>query len=230
MSDSRPKDPDFNPGDSKDSIPGGADEEHPQAGLQEADLDPDPFIQFRRWLADAEAARVLQPVGMTLATADSRGRPSARLVLLRGLDEWGFVFFTNYESCKARELKDNPWAALVFYWPELDRQVRVEGKVERVASGESDAYFHTRPRGSQLGAWASPQSQVIAGRGMLDQRMADLAARYIREEVPRPPHWGGFRVVPDLLEFWQGRPNRLHDRLRYRRDDKGSWFIERLAP
>jgi pyridoxamine 5'-phosphate oxidase len=217
-------------GGTAESLAGRVEEEHVQAALEEDELNPDPFAQFRTWLEQAKTAGVYQPLGMTVATADARGRPSARLVLLRGLDDRGFVFFTNYQSRKARELDGNPWAALVFYWPEQDRQVRVEGRVERVTAEESDAYFRTRPHGSQLGAWASPQSQVIADRSVLEDRVAELAARYGGKEVPRPPHWGGFRVVPESIEIWQGRPNRLHDRLRYRRGDGGNWLIERLAP
>ena len=167
---------------------------------------------------------------MTLATAGADCRPSARLVLLKGFDASGFVFYTNYESRKARELAANPWAALVFFWPQLARQVRIEGRVEPVAPHESDAYFHSRPRGSQLGAWASHQSQVISSRAVLDQRMQELTAAYQARPVPRPPYWGGYRLAPTLVEFWQGRPNRLHDRLRYRRLEDGGWLIERLAP
>jgi pyridoxamine 5'-phosphate oxidase len=199
-------------------------------GLDESDLDPDPFVQFRSWFDQAVAAQVPEPNAMTLATAGADCRPSARLVLLKGFDASGFVFYTNYESRKARELAANPWAALVFFWPQLARQVRIEGRVEPVAPHESDAYFHSRPRGSQLGAWASHQSQVISSRAVLDQRMQELTAAYQARPVPRPPYWGGYRLAPTLVEFWQGRPNRLHDRLRYRRLEDGGWLIERLAP
>jgi pyridoxamine 5'-phosphate oxidase len=198
-------------------------------GLLEEDVAPDPFQQFTRWLEEATAARLAQPLGMTLATATPDGRPSARLVLLRGLDERGFVFFTNYQSRKSLELDRNPWAALTFYWAELERQVRIEGRVERVSAAESDAYFRTRPRGSQLGAIASPQSKVIPDRAVLERHMDEVTARYEGKEVPRPAHWGGYRVLPDTVEFWHGGSNRLHDRLRYRRL-VGGWVLERLAP
>ena len=197
--------------------------------LREADAAADPLMQFRAWFADVQAARLPQPEAMALATATPDGRPSVRMVLLRGLDERGFVFFTNYESRKGIELAANPRAALVFYWLGLDRQVRVEGQVEVVTAAESDAYFQSRPRGSRVGAWASPQSEVIPGRDFLDEQARIYAERYADEEIPRPPNWGGFRVVPEAVEFWQGRPDRLHDRLRYRRDG-GRWVRERLAP
>ena len=199
-------------------------------GLRETGVDPNPFNQFRSWLDQALAANLPQPLGMALATATAAGRPSVRMVLLRGFDERGFVFFTNYQSRKAQELANNPQAALVFYWPELDRQVRIEGTVQRISAEESDAYFQSRERGSRLGAWASPQSQVIASREALETRMEELAAKYRDSDVPRPPHWGGYRLVAAVMEFWQGQPNRLHDRLRYRRVDGDVWLLERLAP
>jgi pyridoxamine 5'-phosphate oxidase len=202
---------------------------HPNPVLRESDVDADPFRQFRTWLEQALAANLPQPEGMTLATATPDGKPSARMVLLRGCDERGFVFYTNYDSRKGRELAANPFAALVLYWAELDRQVRIEGRVEQVTPEESDAYFRGRPRGSRQGAWASPQSQVIAGRDALERRMQEAQQTYPDGEVPRPPHWGGFRVVPDVIEFWQGQEDRLHDRLCYRRTADG-WVIERLAP
>jgi pyridoxamine 5'-phosphate oxidase len=205
-------------------------EEYETHGLNEGDLAADPFMQFQLWFGQAVAAGLPQPNAMTLATATPDGRPSARMVLLKGLDEQGFVFFTNYESRKAGELEANPWAALVFFWVEFHRQVRVEGRIERVAADESDEYFASRPRGSQIGALASPQSQVMAGRAPLEARVSELEALYARREVPRPAFWGGYRLTPAALEFWQGRPNRLHDRLRYRRDDTVGWLIERLAP
>jgi pyridoxamine 5'-phosphate oxidase len=198
--------------------------------LREADVDPDPFGQFRAWFEQACAANLLRPDAMTLATTTADGRPSARMVLLRGCDERGFAFFTNYDSRKAEELDANPQAALVFYWPEFDRQVRVEGPVERLSAAESDAYFRGRPRGSQLSAWASPQSRVIEGRDVLERRVEEIAAAYQDRDVPRPPFWGGYRVVPVVIEFWQGRANRLHDRLRYIRRDDGAWRVERLGP
>jgi pyridoxamine 5'-phosphate oxidase len=201
-----------------------------QIGLREGEVDPNPFKQFRVWLDRALAVQLPQPLAMTLATATGDAKPSARVVLLRGFDERGFVFFTNYQSRKCAELENNRHAALVFYWAELERQIRIEGRVEKVSAEESDAYFQTRPFGSQLGAWASPQSQVIANRDILESRMEELTARYLHGSVPRPPHWGGYRVIPEVIEFWQGQPNRLHDRLRYRRSGSSSWIMERLAP
>jgi pyridoxamine 5'-phosphate oxidase len=198
--------------------------------LLEADMAADPITQFRVWWERARTANLYQPEAMTLATATPSGEPSARLVLLRGFDERGFVFFTNYDSRKGHELSANPHAALAFYWPELDRQVRIEGRVERVSAAESDTYFQGRPRGSQLGAWVSSQSRLVPGRAFLEERMDDVAARYPTGSVPRPPYWGGFRVVPKIIEFWQAQPDRLHDRLCYRRLENGGWALERLAP
>jgi pyridoxamine 5'-phosphate oxidase len=205
-------------------------QQRPAQLLLESEFDPSPFKQFQVWLDEAIQATLPQPLGMTVATATAEGKPSARMVLLRGLDERGFVFFTNYNSRKASELDANPQAALVFYWAEFDRQVRVEGRVERVSAEESDAYFRTRPHGSQLGALASPQSRVIPDRAFLDRQIADLAEKYTIANVPRPGFWGGYRVVPASIEFWQGQVNRLHDRLRYRRTEDRKWIIERLAP
>jgi pyridoxamine 5'-phosphate oxidase len=203
--------------------------EYTQQGLHETEADDDPVEQFRRWFEQAVSAQLPEPNAMTLATCTPDGRPSARIVLLKGYNGNGFTFFTSYEGRKAKELDSNPRAALVFYWPELERQIRIEGNIERTSSEESDAYFATRPRNSQLGAWASSQSSVVASREVLERRWAELQARYANQPVPRPPHWGGYRLIPTVFEFWQGRPSRLHDRLRYRRSPTG-WVRERLSP
>ncbi len=226
--------------------------EYTLSGLDRESLDPDPMVQFGEWF---ESARGAGPQGklrrffvdlyksflmlggaepidvnaMTLATVDHDGQPFARVVLLKGIDERGFVFFTNYESRKGRQLEDNPRAALVFYWADLERQVNVCGKVSKLPAEESDAYFHSRPRGSRIGAWASRQSQVIPDRATLERQWREYETRF-PSEVPRPPHWGGYVLRPDQVEFWQGRPSRLHDRFRYHRAENGRWEIERLSP
>jgi len=198
--------------------------------LHEEDLLPDPIALAQRWFADAQASGIEQADAMTLATATPDGRPSARVVLLKGIDARGFAFFTNYESRKGRELDANPHAALVLLWVPLQRQLRVTGRVQRLSDEESDAYFATRPRGSQLGAWASEQSRPLRDRSELEQRWAALDERYGGGTVPRPPHWGGYRVDPGEIEVWQGRANRLHDRFAYVRTSDGAWTRERLAP
>ncbi|HXR76455.1 MAG TPA: pyridoxamine 5'-phosphate oxidase [Bryobacteraceae bacterium] len=206
-------------------------ENYTQGGLDEAAVDTNPIAQFEKWFAEALRAGLKEPNAMTLATATPDGRPSARIVLLKEVDEAGFVFYTNYESRKARELRENPRAALTLYWAELERQVRVEGIVKRVSRGQSEHYFQSRPKGSRLGAWASHQSAVIPNRTSLEARLKDLEARYSEiEDVPLPEFWGGYRVEPEVIEFWQGRPNRLHDRLQYWRDQDQLWQRERLAP
>ncbi|MFI5272978.1 MAG: pyridoxamine 5'-phosphate oxidase [Ktedonobacterales bacterium] len=204
--------------------------EYMARGLSEAEVDPDPLRQFGVWFDEAVAARLIEPNAMALATATPQGRPSVRMVLLKGFDAAGFVFYSNYESRKGQELAANPYAALDLFWVELERQVRIEGPAERVAEQQSDDYFHSRPRGSQLGSAASRQSTVLAGREPLEQRAAAMDAEYAGREIPRPEWWGGYRVVPAVVEFWQGRPSRLHDRLRYTRLPDGAWAIERLSP
>jgi pyridoxamine 5'-phosphate oxidase len=196
--------------------------------LDELRVSPDPLKQFRKWLLEAAGRRALLPETMTLATASRSGRPSARTILLRGFDASGFVFYTNYSGRKGKELAENPRAALVFYWPRLSRQLRVEGSVLKVSSRESDTYFSCRPRDHQLSAWASEQSRVVQDRRFLEERVERFSAKY-PSRVPRPPYWGGYRLRPDVFEFWKERPGRLHDRLRYGRS-KGRWVIERLAP
>jgi pyridoxamine 5'-phosphate oxidase len=203
--------------------------EYEDRGIDAGDVAPDPIAQVRLWLADAQAVGVFEANAMVLSTADPEGRPSGRFVLLKGLDERGFAFFTNFESAKARDLDQVGLAALTFGWLELHRQVRVQGSVERLSDEESDAYFASRPQGAQIGAWASPQSHVLEDRAELDRHVGEILARFREDEVPRPPFWGGYLVRPDTIELWQGRANRLHDRLRYRREDE-DWVIERLAP
>lgn len=202
--------------------------DYTRGSLDESSADPDPVHQFADWFSDASQAVPDDPNAMTLATVSAEGQPSARILLLRGFDQQGFVFFTNYESRKGDDLANNPLATLLFFWPPLERQVRIEGRVEKTAAGESDAYFMSRPPGNRLGAWASPQSRVIESRTHLEQRVADFQARF-GDRIPRPEHWGGYRLVPTSFEFWQGRADRLHDRIHYRRDGE-QWAIERLAP
>lgn len=203
--------------------------EYTWGGLREDDLDPDPVAQFARWFEEARSSGAADPDALYLATATADGRPSVRTVLLRGFGADGLRFFTNYGSRKGRELTGNPWAEALFFWSPLDRQVRVSGRVERLPEAESDAYWAERPPGSRLAAIASPQSEVVPSRAVLEERFARLAEEHEGRDVPRPEGWGGYRIVPDAVELWQGRPNRLHDRLRYRRVGEG-WIVERLAP
>jgi pyridoxamine 5'-phosphate oxidase len=203
--------------------------EYARARLDEGNVSPDPMIEFARWFAEATVAEVLEPNAMALATANREGVPSVRIVLLKGYDERGFVFFTDYRSRKGAELKENPHAALAIYWAELERQVRITGTAGVVSREESDTYFQSRPRPSRLSTWVSHQSQVIAGRSVLDQREREIREQF-PDDVPLPPHWGGFRVRPETVEFWQGRPSRLHDRLRYVRAGGNGWRVERLSP
>ena len=199
-------------------------------GLLEADADPDPFIQFKVWFDQVLSTSIVEPNAMTLATVGANGQPKARIVLLKHFDNRGFTFFTNYNSHKGQELEHTPQAALVFWWGELERQIRIEGSIEKVDTEESDGYFSLRPWESRLGAWASQQSEVIESRDILEKRLEKLKSEYADLTVPRPPYWGGFRLIPDRLEFWQGRPSRLHDRLCYRRSKEGQWLRERLSP
>lgn len=206
-------------------------ENYTKAELEESSVSPSPIVQFGAWFLEARQAEIKEPNAMTLATVAPDGKPSARIVLLKEFSDDGFVFFTNYESRKARELEANPDVALVFYWAELERQVRVEGRASHTSRQQTEAYFRTRPKGSRLGALASHQSAVVKSRTILEARLQELEARYRgTDEVPVPGFWGGYCVNPHTIEFWQGRPNRLHDRLRYRRKEPDSWSLERLAP
>ena len=204
--------------------------EYARAGLDERDLDPSPSRQIEKWLRDAIDAGHPEPTSMTLATASPDGEPAARVVLLKGVDVRGLVFFTNYESDKGKQLEQNPRACVNLFWVLLERQIRVTGSVEKVSPEESEAYFRSRPRESQLGAWASEQSGVLEGRAALEARLAEARGRFGDGEVARPPHWGGYRLVPERVELWQGRPSRLHDRMRYTRMCEGRWKVERLSP
>ncbi|NQX56616.1 pyridoxamine 5'-phosphate oxidase [Pedobacter panaciterrae] len=204
-------------------------QDYRSASLSENDVDSNPILQFKKWFQDAVSSQLYEPNVMTLATSDRFGKPTARIVLLKGIDEDGFVFYTNYESKKGRDLVENPQAALVFFWPELERQVRIEGVVSKVSEETSSEYFHSRPIGSQIGAMASPQSKVISDRESLERKVEQLTTQYADQEIPRPLHWGGYLVEPTHIEFWQGRPSRLHDRIVYDLVE-GSWIINRLAP
>lgn len=204
--------------------------EYTRGGLRRADLEPNPLVQFQKWFEQALTAQLLEPSAMTLATAGEDGLPSARIVLLKGVDERGFVFFTNYESRKGRELAVNPHASLVLYWAELERQVCVAGKVAKVSRAESEKYFALRPRGSQLGAWVSKQSSVVPDRAFLEARLQAVEKQFTDRSVDTPPYWGGYFLTPARIEFWQGRPNRLHDRFQYAKQADGSWRIDRLSP
>ena len=204
--------------------------EYETHGLRRADLHHDPIEQFSTWFSTAVNSALPDVNAISLATATLEGKPSARVVLLKGFDQRGFVFFTNYRSSKGRELEANPQAAFVIYWVQLERQIRVGGRVEKTSRAESEAYFLSRPRGSQLGAWVSHQSEVIDARRILEARLAEMTERFAGGEIELPPHWGGYRIVPETFEFWQGRANRLHDRFRYTRVGDGSWRIDRLAP
>jgi len=204
--------------------------EYVKGGLRRANLDPNPLVQFQHWLKQAVSSQLLEPSAMTLATVDTRGRPSARIVLLKGADERGFTFYTNYGSRKGQELEDNNHAALVFYWAELEREICVAGEVKKTSRSESEEYFASRPRGSQLGAWVSRQSAVVPDRAFLEAELKRAESRYLVRAVETPPYWGGYLLAPSRIEFWQGRPNRLHDRFQYSKQADGSWRIDRLSP
>ncbi len=210
-----------------------SNEENKQYGLSELlekDIDPNPLIQFGRWYEEASNAGFVHPDAFSLATSSDEGSPSVRMLLLKGFDDEGFVFYTNIESRKGGELAENPRAAMCFWWDKLERQVRIEGNIKEVSEEEAKAYFHSRPKGSKIGAWASRQSSVIENREYLDNRFRELEAEFGGGEIPKPPYWNGYLLVPYVIEFWQGRTNRLHDRLRYRRTEYRTWLIERLSP
>lgn len=200
------------------------------AALDEETVGHDPLAFFRKWFSDAEAAQITDVNAMTLATADKHLQPHARIVLLKGMDREGFVFFTNYDSAKGREINDNPHVALTFFWKELERQVRIEGFIEKIDEAESNAYFQSRPEGSRIGAWASPQSKKIAHRNILDVNYAKYEEEFSNIDIPRPEHWGGYRVMPHHVEFWQGRASRMHDRILFEKNETGAWDRHRLAP
>ena len=198
--------------------------------LDEKNIEPDPFKQFEKCWKEVLESNIDEANAMTLATAGKNGKPSARIVLLKGFTKEGFLFFTNYESHKAEELKENPQACLVFFWKDLERQVRIEGLVEKISTAESDEYFNSRPAGSKIGAWASPQSKIIASRKILEEKVESVEKKFANTQIQRPEHWGGYILKPTLMEFWQGRPSRLHDRIQYTIIENGNWKIERLAP
>lgn len=204
--------------------------DYSRQSLDASDVLRDPVAQFQKWFEEARQAALAEPNAMHLSTVTAEGKPAGRVVLLKGIEEGQFIFYTNYQSRKGQELAHMPWAALTFFWVELERQVRIEGKVSKVARQTSDSYFHSRPRGSQIGAWVSPQSEVIPGRDFLKNRQQTLEDQFAGQEVPLPEHWGGFALIPEMIEFWQGRPSRLHDRIRFTLNEQQEWIIERLAP
>ena len=204
--------------------------DYQRKSLSRQNVSTNPLDQFEQWFEEATEAEINEPTAMNLSTVNGKGRPTARIVLLKGINDNAFQFYTNYDSQKANDLAQNPYAALTFFWPELERQIRIEGKVEKSSSATSENYFSSRPRDSKIGAWASPQSQVIESRSILEENVKNLTEKYSGAEVPKPSHWGGYQLAPDKLEFWQGRPSRLHDRIVYILNENGQWTIERLAP